>query len=358
MWGYSGTDHGVIGETAGDWSYKSGVYGKASQDHANGVTGWNTGSGVGVYGYSDSGRAGSFDGSVVIKGKGNTSATNSLVVGDSDDQSLLWVNDDGTVNINGEVFIVGRGTTGSTTSLLVTNDNLQMSLQVLDDGKVGVGALDSAASIHVCLSLTNPNADKVLAMCSSAAEYVPTVDTGAGYPEAGDLVSIVPAISDPYDDAHAPFAVAKASSPYDPNLVGFITDPDKGGDGTKLNDHYLPMAIYGYYPVKVTMQNGSIERGDPITSSTQPGYGMKAVEPGRIVGYALEDASVEGTIQVVAQVGDHLGDAPARIDQLEAELQALTGAHEGMIAQVTGLEARLTALEALLAGAVEGEVGP
>jgi hypothetical protein len=55
--GYSTYEHGVYGETAGDWSYRSGVYGKATNDHANGVTGWNDWGGVGVYAYSQTGPA-------------------------------------------------------------------------------------------------------------------------------------------------------------------------------------------------------------------------------------------------------------------------------------------------------------
>ena len=44
------------------------MYGKAIQEHANGVTGWHTGVGVGVYGYSEAGKAGYFHGSVDVVG--------------------------------------------------------------------------------------------------------------------------------------------------------------------------------------------------------------------------------------------------------------------------------------------------
>ena len=64
----SGTGHGVYGLTYGNWSYHSGVYGEAQQDNANGVTGWNTAAGPGVYGYSESGYAGYFAGTVNITG--------------------------------------------------------------------------------------------------------------------------------------------------------------------------------------------------------------------------------------------------------------------------------------------------
>lgn len=53
--GDSHLGHGVYGYTFGDWGYRSGVYGRATKDHANGVTGWNEAGGPGVYGYGQSG---------------------------------------------------------------------------------------------------------------------------------------------------------------------------------------------------------------------------------------------------------------------------------------------------------------
>ena len=53
--GLSLNGHGVYGETGGEHAWRSGVYGTASKDNANGVTGWNTGNGVGVYAYGEGG---------------------------------------------------------------------------------------------------------------------------------------------------------------------------------------------------------------------------------------------------------------------------------------------------------------
>jgi hypothetical protein len=64
--GFSGGATAIYGETGGDWSYTSGVYGKSVADHANGVTGWNTAAGVGLYGYSEAGWAGYFGGSGMV----------------------------------------------------------------------------------------------------------------------------------------------------------------------------------------------------------------------------------------------------------------------------------------------------
>ena len=132
------------------------------------------------------------------------------------------------------------------------------------------------------------------------------MDAGAGYPEAGDLVRLVPRRRNPHGDKRAPFVVAKTETACDASLLGFIADPIRGGaDGHKVSERYLPLVIYGYFPAKVTLENGPIRRGDPITSSSKPGYGTKAVQACRIIGYALEDADREGTIQVFAHLGEH-----------------------------------------------------
>jgi hypothetical protein len=68
VFGSSLTSHGIVGKTLGEWSWISGVYGEASKDAANGVTGWNTAAGVGVYGYSETGSAGYFNGPVTVTG--------------------------------------------------------------------------------------------------------------------------------------------------------------------------------------------------------------------------------------------------------------------------------------------------
>jgi hypothetical protein len=68
VFGSSLTSHGIVGKTLGEWSWISGVYGEASKVGANGVTGWNTADGVGVYGYSETGYAGYFNGPVTVTG--------------------------------------------------------------------------------------------------------------------------------------------------------------------------------------------------------------------------------------------------------------------------------------------------
>ncbi|MBI1743902.1 hypothetical protein HYR54_12675 [Candidatus Acetothermia bacterium] len=249
----------------------------------------------------------------------------------------------GTISPNTRLEVQGPDTNLDTKAFKVSNSIGFAGLIVWDDGTVQIGTLvDNPKTQHACLTL-----GLYFATCSSAAEYVPTVDEGQGYPIAGDLVSIAPTLKNPYSDDHGPFVVAKTNKPCDENLIGFILDPKLGADGKKLNEHYMPLGIYGYFPAKVTMENGPIKRGDPITSSSKPGYGMKATQACKIIGYALEDADKEGTIQVFAHLSENA--APevtalrAKVSELE---QARAQENEEFRKRIETLEkivARLTA---------------
>jgi hypothetical protein len=70
-----------------------------------------------------------------------------------------------------------------------------------------------------------------------------------------------------------------------------------------------PVALCGRVPCKVTDENGPIERGDLLTTSSTPGHAMKATpvrvggidvfRPGTVIGKALErHKSGKGMIEV------------------------------------------------------------
>ncbi|MEO8133091.1 MAG: hypothetical protein ABI831_03825 [Betaproteobacteria bacterium] len=222
---------------------------------------------------------------------------------------------------------------------LVANAAGDTKFSVRNDGTVTIGGLyDLTSTTHACYYGFNTH---TFALCSSAAEYVPTIDGGAGFAEAGDLVSMAPSVGNPYGDEHAPFVVAKSAAACDDNLLGFIVNPESGADGRKVNDNYLPLAIYGYFPAKVTLQNGAIRRGDPITSSSKSGYGMKSTQACKIIGYALEDADAEGAIQVFANHGES---AVTEVATLRTQVKS-------QAAQIAAFSTRLEALEKSAAAA-------
>lgn len=77
---------------------------------------------------------------------------------------------------------------------------------------------------HVCYQ------DGYLSTCASAAEYVPTIDNGNGFPETADLVSIAPDVANPYGDAQS-LCGDQIRKACDENLLGFIVNPESGADG-------------------------------------------------------------------------------------------------------------------------------
>jgi hypothetical protein len=99
--------------------------------------------------------------------------------------------------------------------------------------------------------------------------------------EPGDVVVADPSSSE---------RLIKSTSPYQNTLLGVVaTDPGflmgvKWEDPTKG----MPLGLAGRVPVKVNLEGGPIKIGDYLTSSSEPGYAMKASRPGRMIGIALE----------------------------------------------------------------------
>lgn len=108
------------------------------------------------------------------------------------------------------------------------------------------------------------------------------------------------------------------------NIVGVVsTNP-----GFTLNwgEDGATVALVGRAPVKVNLDNGPIEIGDPITISAESGVGARATSAGTVVGTALEPYNrtsngdrisvfvnphryvPEGTIQSLRQANEQLRD--------------------------------------------------
>ena len=97
-----------------------------------------------------------------------------------------------------------------------------------------------------------------------------------------------------------------SASPYQFKLIGVVTqDPPVAIDYTSDRSG-TPVAISGVNEVLVSTENGPIVEGDLLTTSSEVGVAMKAVEPGYVLGIALEDfnaeAGVIGTIPLALEV--------------------------------------------------------
>jgi len=79
---------------------------------------------------------------------------------------------------------------------------------------------------------------------------------------------------------------------YQKNIVGVITENPAVELTLEKKEGTYPLATSGEAYVWVSLSNGPIKNGDPITSSPWEGIGMKATTPGSILGTALEDATL------------------------------------------------------------------
>lgn len=145
----------------------------------------------------------------------------------------------------------------------------------------------------------------------------------------------------------------KSRRPYEEALAGvYSTSPgvlmgnqdDKGTYGVEIgNDNtrqiikrmqesdQMPLALAGRAPVKVTLENGAIKPGDLLTSSSRPGYAMKAKDTGRVLGIAMEsfDGS-SGSDQILAFINAHHWVNPDDYAELKAGIETLKGEIEAL----------------------------
>ncbi|MBU1684149.1 hypothetical protein KKC56_01650, partial [Patescibacteria group bacterium] len=94
--------------------------------------------------------------------------------------------------------------------------------------------------------------------------------------------------------------------PNDTNILGVISE----NSGILLNhseDNSRPVVLSGVVKIKVSNENGIIQTGDLLTTSSDKGYAMKAILPGvGIVAKALENFEQEqGIINAVLQLGTY-----------------------------------------------------
>ena len=97
-------------------------------------------------------------------------------------------------------------------------------------------------------------------------------------PVAGELLSA----------ANASQTVEKSNGAYQRGLLSFVSTKPHTTMG-KQTENSVPIVLAGRAPVIVTTRNGNIKNGDPITSSSMPGVGMRAWKAGITVGKALEN---------------------------------------------------------------------
>lgn len=186
----------------------------------------------------------------------------------------------GNLTVNGELSAASGIQTSQISSLnsqdltISLGDNIgSNSLRILDsvNGELftinSLGDANFAGTISASAFITNSTAD--------LAEAFPTNDDTIS---AGELVA-----ADPNNKEH----LVKSTSQYQSTLLGIIsTEPGLTLNANQLDAKHLALA--GRVPTKVSLENGPIKAGDPITSSSVAGIGMRATQAGRVIGIALE----------------------------------------------------------------------
>jgi hypothetical protein len=109
--------------------------------------------------------------------------------------------------------------------------------------------------------------------------------------------------------------LSKATKSESGKIAGIVSTKPGIILGKKTGDTSLALA--GRVPTKVNTENGTIKPGDMITASSTPGIGMKATEPGRVVGMALEGFSGSGTGKIIVFVNPHTWIPPVTLASLK-----------------------------------------
>jgi hypothetical protein len=137
---------------------------------------------------------------------------------------------------------------------------------------------------------------------TSGADFAESVAaaTGSNHYGPGDLLVL---------DTTSDRQLTLSTEPYSTLVAGiYSTKPGVLATPHKLDAPAtvgeIPLAIVGIVPCKVSAENGSIQRGDLLVTSSTPGYAMKGTDRNRmlgaVVGKAMEPLEKgSGVIQVL-----------------------------------------------------------
>lgn len=133
------------------------------------------------------------------------------------------------------------------------------------------------------------------------------------------------------------------------SVIGVVSD---GSSGFIINAHAAvlddpltgkPLVLAGRVPVKVSLANGPIAIGDWLAPSDEPGVAVRAVEPGPVVGMALEafagDTGPTGWAVTFIRIGERV--AAEDVTSLRAENAELRIRTRSLEERVARLEAAI-----------------
>ena len=174
--------------------------------------------------------------------------------------------------------------------------------------------IDSTNS-RVCINMSSCN--NALAVTGNIAA-TGTITAGVGSPDYAENITVNDSTISGGDvvsmDPNNPEHIIKSTGLNDPYLLGVISTHPGFVTNGQLSDvtssaspdgTQVPLALVGRVPVKVSIENGAINAGDYLTSSSVNGVAMKAISAGNVIGRAMSsfDGSTgqQGTVTLFIQ---------------------------------------------------------
>jgi len=252
-------------------------------------------------------------------------------------QGAYW-NGSASTNINMQLLTIVDDTTPSYKLSILNNSSAVVAsfyddgdAQLIGDLTVNGGDIVTGAS-QLILQAQGANADVLIqgGLCIRDATACPNVATGGlqvdtaggSVDDPGDVFDVAevyhatqPVSQGELVSAAGNQSVKRTSTPYDQGIIGVVSyHPaalvDQGAfkvgvNPSEFNPNKPWVALTGRVPTKVSAENGDIEPGDALTSSSAPGVAMKATKSGPIIGKALEayGGSGVGKIMVFVSTG-------------------------------------------------------
>lgn len=188
-------------------------------------------------------------------------------------------------------------------SLTRSNTQRNIYMRLYDENAAGDDNLH-VYNMHIIISYTYSVALQTGDIAASGRIYANNTHSVGDLAEhfeykgpisTGFVISYVPGTDNEYE---------MCSKPYSDHITGVISE----NPSVVLNspEQGPPLALAGRVNVKIVDSGELIKGGDFITSSSTPGFAMKATKPGPVIGYAVKNQkSGEDFVEILLQPGKH-----------------------------------------------------
>ena len=268
----SGTSNGAFAAFPDNYTGDGGLYGNLADRAA--FLAYTTASGLDVVAYA----TGS---DIRLYTNGGQAADEKMRIDSSGRVGIGTTSPVAKLDVNGAIKLANIPTGSAPTCNATNVGTLLHNRDSSEQGALYVCTEDSGGGTYAWrqISTTNVNPD--------LAEYIAVDDGLIG---RGDIVGVNPDSAEKLSKATGDNEPIGAISS-DPGMV-LNNAPSLSGKLPEQSElwsrNYRPLALAGRIPVKVTLENGSIDSGNHIVVSALPGIGMKQTNVGKSVAIALE----------------------------------------------------------------------